>query len=353
MRPLWRPTRSRQRDTGEAKRVERPVESGEGEPPLAAVGVPGVAPRLGQESLICPQVQVPKASSSSLWRTKPKGGLGIRATRTLLHRLSALAGATAFGSEFSLRVQVAWTVQADCPVAYEELFSSPHVDVVHSLSNCKRWIPGLKTMIEFCRFVNRTIISDPGGQFPDMQLTPSSSVSATVLDFKNQLKWDRFTWVGIHVMRLAAELHLRSGNHTAEGLAPLSSYMYEMMMLKYKHDPGDKPLRFLIISEDKGAVAKLTEMAAPAFQRNQFVPWTRQGMNITFGLNTKEGLKTSAADIYAAEMREAWGRLQAGTVGHLSDADARVVEREAEAASGSQKELDDVSRPGQQLSASK
>mmetsp|Transcript_40989 Transcript_40989/g.104836 ORF Transcript_40989/g.104836 Transcript_40989/m.104836 type:complete len:230 (+) Transcript_40989:418-1107(+) len=168
MRPLWRPTRSRQRDTGEAKRVERPVESGEGEPPLAAVGVPGVAPRLGQESLICPQVQVPKASSSSLWRTKPKGGLGIRATRTLLHRLSALAGATAFGSEFSLRVQVAWTVQADCPVAYEELFSSPHVDVVHSLSNCKRWIPGLKTMIEFCRFVNRTIISDPGGQFPDM-----------------------------------------------------------------------------------------------------------------------------------------------------------------------------------------
>lgn len=38
MRPLWRPTRSRQRDTGEAKRVERPVESGEGEPPLAAVG---------------------------------------------------------------------------------------------------------------------------------------------------------------------------------------------------------------------------------------------------------------------------------------------------------------------------
>mmetsp|Transcript_40989 Transcript_40989/g.104838 ORF Transcript_40989/g.104838 Transcript_40989/m.104838 type:complete len:110 (+) Transcript_40989:1304-1633(+) len=68
-------------------------------------------------------------------------------------------------------------------------------------------------------------------------------------------------------MRLAAELHLRSGNHTAEGLAPLSSYMYEMMMLKYKHDPGDKPLRFLIISEDKGAVAKLTEMAAPAFQR--------------------------------------------------------------------------------------
>lgn len=81
----------------------------------------------------------------------PQGGLGIRATRTLLHRLSALAGATAFGSEFSLRVQVAWTVQADCPVAYEELFSSPHVDVVHSLSNCKRWIPGLKTMIEFCR----------------------------------------------------------------------------------------------------------------------------------------------------------------------------------------------------------
>eukprot|EP00873_Tetraselmis_striata_P010130 jgi/Tetstr1/430394/TSEL_020204.t1 len=38
-------------------------------------------------------------------------------------------------------------------------------------------------------------------------------------------------------------------------------------------------------------------------------------------------------------MREAWGRLQAATVGHLSDAYARVLEREAEAASGSQKEL--------------
>eukprot|EP00873_Tetraselmis_striata_P035506 jgi/Tetstr1/455770/TSEL_042567.t1 len=42
---------------------------------------------------------------------------------------------------------------------------------------------------------------------------------------------------------------------------------------------------------------------------------------------------------YAAEMREAWGRLQAATAGHLSDADARVMEREVEAASGSQKEL--------------
>eukprot|EP00873_Tetraselmis_striata_P027829 jgi/Tetstr1/448093/TSEL_035392.t1 len=42
---------------------------------------------------------------------------------------------------------------------------------------------------------------------------------------------------------------------------------------------------------------------------------------------------------YAAEMREAWGRLQAATAGHLSDADARVMEREVEAASGSQKKL--------------
>eukprot|EP00873_Tetraselmis_striata_P009598 jgi/Tetstr1/429862/TSEL_019727.t2 len=43
---------------------------------------------------------------------------------------------------------------------------------------------------------------------------------------------------------------------------------------------------------------------------------------------------------YAAAMREAWGRLQVATdAGHLSDADARVMEREAEAASGSQKEL--------------
>eukprot|EP00873_Tetraselmis_striata_P042723 jgi/Tetstr1/462987/TSEL_007928.t1 len=38
-------------------------------------------------------------------------------------------------------------------------------------------------------------------------------------------------------------------------------------------------------------------------------------------------------------MREAWGRLQAATAGHLGDADARVMEREVEAASGSQKEL--------------
>eukprot|EP00873_Tetraselmis_striata_P019595 jgi/Tetstr1/439859/TSEL_028270.t1 len=45
------------------------------------------------------------------------------------------------------------------------------------------------------------------------------------------------------------------------------------------------------------------------------------------------------SDSYAAEMREARGRLRAATVGHLGDADARVMEREVEAASGSQKEL--------------
>eukprot|EP00873_Tetraselmis_striata_P001328 jgi/Tetstr1/421592/TSEL_012536.t1 len=43
------------------------------------------------------------------------------------------------------------------------------------------------------------------------------------------------------------------------------------------------------------------------------------------------------SDSYAAEMREAWGRLQAATACHLSDADARVMEREVETASGSQK----------------
>eukprot|EP00873_Tetraselmis_striata_P042901 jgi/Tetstr1/463165/TSEL_008099.t1 len=42
---------------------------------------------------------------------------------------------------------------------------------------------------------------------------------------------------------------------------------------------------------------------------------------------------------YAAAVCEAWGRLQAATAGHLSDAYARVMEREAAAASGSQKEL--------------
>eukprot|EP00873_Tetraselmis_striata_P022695 jgi/Tetstr1/442959/TSEL_031021.t1 len=38
-------------------------------------------------------------------------------------------------------------------------------------------------------------------------------------------------------------------------------------------------------------------------------------------------------------MREAWGRLQAATAGHLGDAYARQMEREVEAASGSQKKL--------------
>eukprot|EP00873_Tetraselmis_striata_P025386 jgi/Tetstr1/445650/TSEL_003455.t1 len=42
---------------------------------------------------------------------------------------------------------------------------------------------------------------------------------------------------------------------------------------------------------------------------------------------------------YAAAVHEAWGRLQAATADHLSDVDARVMEREAEVASGSQKEL--------------
>eukprot|EP00873_Tetraselmis_striata_P004758 jgi/Tetstr1/425022/TSEL_015490.t1 len=45
------------------------------------------------------------------------------------------------------------------------------------------------------------------------------------------------------------------------------------------------------------------------------------------------------SDSYAVEMCEAWGRLQAATTGHLGDADARVMEREVEAALGSQKEL--------------
>eukprot|EP00873_Tetraselmis_striata_P021757 jgi/Tetstr1/442021/TSEL_030202.t1 len=42
---------------------------------------------------------------------------------------------------------------------------------------------------------------------------------------------------------------------------------------------------------------------------------------------------------YAAAVREAWGRLHADTASHLSDADARVMEREAEGALGSQEEL--------------
>eukprot|EP00873_Tetraselmis_striata_P022212 jgi/Tetstr1/442476/TSEL_030576.t1 len=42
---------------------------------------------------------------------------------------------------------------------------------------------------------------------------------------------------------------------------------------------------------------------------------------------------------YTAAVSETWGRLQAATAGHLNDADALVMEREAEVASGSQKEL--------------
>eukprot|EP00873_Tetraselmis_striata_P027484 jgi/Tetstr1/447748/TSEL_035081.t1 len=42
---------------------------------------------------------------------------------------------------------------------------------------------------------------------------------------------------------------------------------------------------------------------------------------------------------YAAAVHEAWARLQAANAGHLNDADARVMEREAKAASGSQKGL--------------
>eukprot|EP00873_Tetraselmis_striata_P012756 jgi/Tetstr1/433020/TSEL_022357.t1 len=42
---------------------------------------------------------------------------------------------------------------------------------------------------------------------------------------------------------------------------------------------------------------------------------------------------------YAAGVHEAWGRLQVATTSYLSDADSRVMEREAEAALGSQKEL--------------
>eukprot|EP00873_Tetraselmis_striata_P022019 jgi/Tetstr1/442283/TSEL_030424.t1 len=36
---------------------------------------------------------------------------------------------------------------------------------------------------------------------------------------------------------------------------------------------------------------------------------------------------------YAAALREAWGRLHAATAGHISDADANLMEREAETAS--------------------
>eukprot|EP00873_Tetraselmis_striata_P008688 jgi/Tetstr1/428952/TSEL_018927.t1 len=67
----------------------------------------------------------------------------------------------------------------------------------------------------------------------------------------------------------------------------------------------------------------------------------RGSFNATFAARQYDHFLNDAhgSDSYAAEMREAWGRLQAATAGHLGNADARVMEREVEAASGSQKEL--------------
>eukprot|EP00873_Tetraselmis_striata_P003020 jgi/Tetstr1/423284/TSEL_013983.t1 len=51
-------------------------------------------------------------------------------------------------------------------------------------------------------------------------------------------------------------------------------------------------------------------------------------------INNSRGLAS-----YATAVCEAWRRFQVATAGHLSDADTRVMQQEAEAASGSQKEL--------------
>eukprot|EP00873_Tetraselmis_striata_P012188 jgi/Tetstr1/432452/TSEL_021828.t1 len=57
------------------------------------------------------------------------------------------------------------------------------------------------------------------------------------------------------------------------------------------------------------------------------------------GMTTSSTMLMGRTATLTAEMREAWGRLQTATAGHLGDADARQMEREVEAASGSQKEL--------------
>eukprot|EP00873_Tetraselmis_striata_P022161 jgi/Tetstr1/442425/TSEL_030549.t1 len=99
------------------------------------------------------------------------------------------------------------------------------------------------------------------------------------------------------------------------------------------HDPDPMAAEAATLSED--AVARARSML--------HLPTGLKGADIRCMATVRDaafiGCMNDMLPSYAAAVREAWGRLQVATTSHLSDADARVMEREAEAASGSQKEL--------------
>eukprot|EP00873_Tetraselmis_striata_P046216 jgi/Tetstr1/466480/TSEL_010987.t1 len=122
------------------------------------------------------------------------------------------------------------------------------------------------------------------------------------------------------------------------------------------HDPDPMAAEVATLSEDAVAMALSrlhlptrsltrnsgTNTPTPGFFDPQLGSVLRRGsFNATSSARQYDHFLNDAhgSDSYAAEMREAWGRLQAATAGHLGDADARQMEREVEAASGSQKEL--------------
>eukprot|EP00873_Tetraselmis_striata_P019711 jgi/Tetstr1/439975/TSEL_003041.t1 len=99
------------------------------------------------------------------------------------------------------------------------------------------------------------------------------------------------------------------------------------------HDPDPMAVEAATLSEDAVARAR----------SRLHLPIRLKGAGIRRMATVRDapfiGCTNDILPSYAAALREAWGRLQAATAGHLSDVDARVIEREAEAASGSQKEL--------------
>mmetsp|Transcript_21269 Transcript_21269/g.37871 ORF Transcript_21269/g.37871 Transcript_21269/m.37871 type:complete len:406 (-) Transcript_21269:328-1545(-) len=293
--------------------------------PVVPQAEEGVGARPGLESRVCPGIQIPAAPASSTTsifggKKQLQGSLQIRATKTLLHRLSSIAGASALSVEFSLPLRVLWPLTDDCPAAYTDLFSAPRLAGLDALTSCETWWLPLRTATDFCRSVNESMLAATAAAPPQIcmvsaahsytppwasswwfrQLVPSADISAIVTAAKAQLQWDRYTWVGVHLMRRGLTLRLRAGLYTAGSLAPLSSFMYEMMLANFRHGKRrGKPLRFLILSEDEGAVTELTEMVAPVFAREQVVRWTHgPGVNITFGVNSKEGLRTAVADMF-------------------------------------------------------
>eukprot|EP00873_Tetraselmis_striata_P036648 jgi/Tetstr1/456912/TSEL_043582.t1 len=89
--------------------------------------------------------------------------------------------------------------------------------------------------------------------------------------------------------------------------------------------------------------ATLSENAVTRARSRLHLPTRLKGVGICRMATVRDaafiGCMNEILPSYAAEVREAWGRLQAATGGHLSHADARMMdEREAEAdASGSQR----------------